>query len=116
MQIRGIGNLRSIFKNPPGGNYVVNENGSIIGGNELKVAKEKYQKAKTIWNAKRGGIISRINSLINDGGTLKPTSTEETHSEIEGSISYNYNYSDNTSLFTTDSVFLKKTISITTDS
>ena len=103
------------IQKPPGGNYVVNENGSIIGGNELKVAKEKYQKAKTIWNAKRGGIISRINSIINDGGTLKPTSTEETHSEIEGSVSYNYNYSDNTSLFTTETPFLKKTISITTD-
>jgi hypothetical protein len=103
------------IQKPPGGNYVVNENGSIIGGNELKVGKEKYQKAKTIWNAKKGGITSRINSLINDGGTLKPTSTEETHSEIDGSISYNYNYSDNTSLFTTDSVFLKKNISITTD-
>ena len=102
------------IQKPPGGNYVVNENGSIIGGNELKVAKEKYQKAKTIWNAKRGGIISRINSLI-DGGTLNPTSTEETHSEIDGSISYNYNYSDNTSLFTTETPFLKKTISITTD-
>lgn len=102
------------IQKPPGGNYVVNENGSIIGGNELKVAKEKYQKAKTIWNAKRGGIISRINSLI-DGGTLNPTSTEETHSEIDGSISYNYNYSDNTSLFTTETPFLKKTVSITTD-
>ena len=63
---------------------------------------------------KGGGIISRINSLIY-GGTLNPTSTEETHSEIDGSISYNYNYSDNTSLFTTETPFLKKTISITTD-
>lgn len=104
------------IQKPPGGNYVVNENGSIIGGNELEVAKGKYQKAKTIWNARKGGIISRINSLIDDGGTLNPTSTEETHSEIEGSISYNYNYSDNTSLFTTEGPpFLKKIISIATD-
>jgi hypothetical protein len=103
------------IQKPPGGNYVVNENGSIIGGNELKVGKQKYQKAITIWNAKKGGIESRINTLIVDGGTLNPTSTEETHSEIDGSISYNYNYSDNTSLFTTEAIFLKKTISITTD-
>ena len=103
------------IQKPPGGNYVANENGSIIGGGELKLDnKEKYDKAKTLWDGKKGDVTTRLESLI-DGGTLNPTSTEETHSEIDGSISYNYNYSDNTSLFTTEAPFLKKTISITTD-
>jgi hypothetical protein len=104
------------IQKPPGGNYVVNENGSIIGGGVLELNNtQKYDNAKTLWDGKKGGIQSRIEDLLNDGGTLNPTSTEETHSEIDGSISYNYNYSDNTSLFTTDTPFLKKTISITTD-
>lgn len=104
------------IQKPPGGNYVVNENGSIIGGGELELNNtQKYENAKTLWDGKKGGIQSRIEDLINDGGTLNPTSTEETHSEIDGSISYNYNYSDNTSLFTTETPFLKKSISITTD-
>lgn len=100
----------------PGNNYIANENGTINGGNELKISKDKYNKALSIWNQNKSNIQSRINSLITDGGTLKPTSMEETHSEIEGIISYNYGYSDNTSLFTdsTENI-LKKIISITSD-
>lgn len=99
----------------PGGNYNVNENGSIIGGKKLEAIKNKYKNALLIFNSKKINILSRINSLINDGGTFKPTSIEETHSEIEGTISYTYNYSDSESLFTTDPTFLKKVISITNE-
>lgn len=106
-------NLQQIDAN----NIIGNEQGTIIGSTELNIAKTKYQKALSIWNTKKSSIKSRISV----GGfqiplNAQPSSSEETHNEIEGSISYNYTYIHDYSLFTTGFPKIsKKMVSITQD-
>jgi len=97
-------------------NIIANEQGTIIGSTELNVKQDKYKKALSIWNEKKTSIKTRITSENSSfPGDAKIVSSEENHNEIEGSISYNYTYNHNYSLFTEESAskISKKNVSVT---
>jgi len=103
----------------PAGDYTGSESGTITGGKESKATSEKYNLALGIWNSKKTGIKSRISTIISeDGGDIskfEKTATEETHSEINGTINYKYSYSTSTSLFGESENIRKKLVTISKD-
>lgn len=96
-----------------GGDYTGSESGEITGKNELLTNKQKYTLALNHWNNIKNTIKNRINSHISSV-QLQEITSSQTHSEIEGRISYNYSFSSNGSISTTQQI-TKEITSVTED-
>lgn len=102
-----------IINQTEGGDYTGNESGEIIGKGELSDNKAKYNYANNYWNSTiKNGIQGRINSYIKNPPSLL-VSSQETHSEIEGKLSYDYSYTNNKSLI--DNQNIRKIITSVTE-
>lgn len=80
-----------------GGIKTVVQNGSILGFGELLSNKNKYTNAVSYFN--------NLNIDLSEyADNLKFLSSSETHSEIEGRITYNSSYTNNTSILEGQSI------------
>jgi hypothetical protein len=87
------------------GVWNVSESGEIIGHGGFDVNFSKYVSAEAGWNTVKGDIFSRIQGFYNSYATGKPTnptlkllSTTINRSKYQGTISYDYVYTDNEEL------------------
>jgi hypothetical protein len=77
------------------GQKIAVENGSVIGGKEVKSTKDKYNNAVSLWATLKGVAIARVIDASDTGNLILES---ETHSEVEGRINYSYSYTNNTSI------------------
>jgi hypothetical protein len=99
-----------------GGDTVGTEEGTIIGIGGDNLAKEKYNKALTLFQEKKAGIKSRIQEYVKNPDTLNLISNSQTHSEVQGSIKYNSTYSSDQSIQPEGQDFTKIVVNKTEDS
>jgi hypothetical protein len=96
-----------------GGEYTGTENGTITGGEELKVSKNRYNNAETIWNAIKSSVKSRI-ELAMPKKNAQDLTFFESHNDIDGVITYSRSITTSDSL-TTNQNIRKKIITVTED-
>lgn len=101
----------SIEKNT-GEEYTGTENGTITGGEELKLGKEKYNNANSVWSSIKGEVKSRINSKIPK--QAQDLTFFESHNEIDGVITYSRTITTSNSLTTSQDI-RKKMVTVTQD-
>lgn len=80
-----------------GGIQTVTQNGTIIGFGELLSNKSKYNGARDFFN-------SLSFNFSQYASNLKFLTSSETHSEIEGRITYSMGYTNNTSILANQSI------------
>jgi len=102
----------SIEKNT-GGEYTGTENGTITGGEELRVSKNRYTNANSIWSSVKNGIKSRIESEM-PKKNAKDLTFFESHNDIDGVITYSKTITTSDSL-TTDQDIRKTMVTVTED-
>jgi hypothetical protein len=83
------------------GVWNASESGEIIGHGGIDINFSKYTSAESGWNTVKGNILSRIQSFYNGYATSKPSnpslkllSTTINRSKYQGTISYDYVYTD----------------------
>jgi len=82
-----------------GGEFVLTENGSIIGKDPTDLAKRKFTNAQTLFDSEvKSGIKNRLEEEYPGQETLKLLSSSETSNEVDGSIEYSYAYTDSESV------------------
>jgi hypothetical protein len=91
------------------GVWSVSEEGAINGIGKIGESR-KYLNAENGWNSVKSGIFSRINSFYifyakpKSGGNLEFLSKSVNKSKYNGSINYNYSYSDDPAIQSTGDI------------
>lgn len=80
-----------------GGNYVITENGDLIGYGHM--IESKYQNAYNAWvSTVQPQILGRVESYYSGDLSLRLSSEATTFQKVQGKITYNRKYSDSDSL------------------
>lgn len=95
-----------------GGEYTGTENGTITGGQELKLGKDKYNNANSVWSSVKSGVELRINGYMPKQG--QDLTFFESHNEIDGVITYSRTVTTSDSL-TTNQDIRKRMVTVTED-
>ena len=83
-------------KESTAGTYTVSQQGSIVGYGELDMAHSKYTNASSFYtNAVAPSVQGDLELLVPN---LNQIDNSQVHSEIEGTVNYTFNFSDNDSL------------------
>jgi hypothetical protein len=94
-----------------GGEFILTEDGTIVGTGEVNLSKGKFNKAKNLFQAKKSGIKNRLEEYY-DGPNLKELSSSIVYNEVEGSIQYSESYTDSDSIL--DNNIVRKAVSTVT--
>ena len=92
----------SVLDRDENGIWGVSENGSVIGIGKTG-SEEKYKNIDDNWPTIRNGILSRLSSFYNaesqnGSGLLKELSKNVNRKRYEGSLEYNFVYTDDQSV------------------
>ena len=102
----------SVLDRDENGIWGVSENGSVIGIGKTG-SEEKYKNIDDNWPTIRNGILSRLSSFYNaesqnGSGLLKELSKNVNRKRYEGSLEYNFVYTDDPSVKDGSDMGIKK--------
>lgn len=90
-------NYQISVEKPLGGNYIITENGDIVGLGHM--IETKYQNALTAWRGTiESNILTRVQEYYSGELTMKLMNDTLTLQKVQGKITYSKKYSDSDSL------------------